>query len=197
MYLSFKLVVCPYHHLRQLLAVLMLIVSWAQSWHNLPLWSVASNESGSVHSSLHNSLSYLSFLTLHSCWCTASSIISSFCNLIICFSPHTALAQEINLNWDTADSCLSAFHSSAPLYIGKVMGMPNPRGCLWVLTMGVGVGMKPTTHMHTLTHMGMGSTLYHGCILTDGGPPMHVILVYMIWMDKKPWEHPSSTCQYQ
>ncbi len=42
------------------------------------------------------------------------------------------------------------------------MGMPNPRGCLWVLAMGVGVGvgMKPTTHMHTLTHMGMGSTLY-------------------------------------
>ena len=38
------------------------------------------------------------------------------------------------------------------------MGMENPCGCLWVFTVGMGVGFKHGTHALTHTHVGMGVT---------------------------------------
>ena len=43
--------------------------------------------------------------------------------------------------------------------VGNSVGMENPCGCLWVFTVGMGVGCKHGTHALTHTRVGMGVTM--------------------------------------
>ncbi len=52
---------------------------------------------------------------------------------------------SLSMSWSAGRVALPTACYMSRLPVGKVMGMPNQHGCLWVLAMGVGVGMKPTT----------------------------------------------------